>query len=238
MPAAAFWAFYRGGERRGAILTVHSLEFMSAVIADKFCHSSKHKLFLSRLDYCPNRPPACGYCIPDDRFGFGRAKVLISCDLYKSIMVHGLQIHFNFSVFPIVVMLLFLFYGCKDTTKLCQTVAWQRRKETLFPNLSCIKDKTIPLGNGRQSLKNGHGACPCWARCLPQVGNVLAPVGHDLYPFCGYLEWLEEPAGHPYCSPYYQVNQQTYNGYKHCRGKCFLSHFADDLLVVLYITGD
>ncbi len=43
--------------------------------------------------------------------------------------------------------------------------------------------KTIPLENGRQSLKNGHGACPCWVRCLPQVGNVLAPVGHDLYPF-------------------------------------------------------
>ena len=174
MPAAAFWAFYRGGERRGAILTVHSLEFMSAVIADKFCHSSKHKLFLSRLDYCPNRPPACGYCIPDDRFGFGRAKVLISCDLYKSIMVHGLQINFNFSVFPIVVMLLFLFYGCKDTTKLCQIVAWQIKKETLFPNLSCIKDKTTPLGNGRQSLKNGHGACPKWVTCLPRLGTICA----------------------------------------------------------------
>ena len=129
MPAAAFWAFYRGGEHRGAILTVHSLEFMSAVIADKFCHSSKHKLFLSCLDYSPQSPPsACGYCIPDDRFWFGRTKVLISCNPYKSIMVHGLQIHFNFSVFPIVAMLLFLFYGCKDTTKLCQIVAWQRRK--------------------------------------------------------------------------------------------------------------
>lgn len=123
VPTAAFRAFHRGGERRGTILTVHSLEFMSAVIADKFCHSSKHKLFLSRLDYCPNRPSACGYCIPDDRFGFGRTKVLISCEPYKSIMVHGLQIHFNFSVFPIAVMLLFLFYGCKDTTKLCQIVA-------------------------------------------------------------------------------------------------------------------
>ena len=54
VPAAAFRAFHRGGERRGTILTVHSLEFMSAVIADKSCHSSKHKLFLSRLDYCPN----------------------------------------------------------------------------------------------------------------------------------------------------------------------------------------
>lgn len=122
----------------------------------------------------PNRPPACGYCIPDDRFWFGRTKVLISCDPYKSIMVHGLQIHFNFSVFPIVVMLLFLFYGCKDTTKLCQIVAWQRRKETLFPNLSCIKDKTTPLENGRQSLKNGHGACPKWVTCLPRLGTICA----------------------------------------------------------------
>ena len=109
---------------------------------------------------------------------------MISCDPYKFIMVHGLQIHFNFSVFPIVVMLLFLFYGCKDTTKLCQIVAWQRRKETLFPNLFCIKDKTTPLENGRQSLKNGHGACPCWARCLPRLGNVLAPVGHGCCPKC------------------------------------------------------
>lgn len=30
--------------------------------------------------------------------------------------------------------------------------------------------KTTPLENGRRSLKNGH----------------------DLYPFCGYLEWLED----------------------------------------------
>lgn len=54
-------------------------------------------------------------------------------------MVHGLQIHFNFSVFPIVAMLLFLFYGCKDTTKLCQIVAWQIKKRNFVPEFILYK---------------------------------------------------------------------------------------------------
>ncbi len=32
--------------------------------------------------------------------------------------------------------------------------------------------KTIPLENGRQSLKNGHGACPKWVTCLPRLGTI------------------------------------------------------------------
>lgn len=139
MPAAAFWAFYRGGEHRGAILTVHSLEFMSAVIADKFCHSSKHKLFLSCLDYSPQSPRLLvdiAFLMTDSGLA---GQILISCNPYKSIMVHGLQIHFNFSVFPIVAMLLFLFYGCKDTTKLCQIVAWQIKKRNFVPEFILYK---------------------------------------------------------------------------------------------------
>ena len=67
MPAPAFRTFHRGAERRGLILAVHALKLMSAIIADKFSHSSKHSF--SVLDL------------------FSAAKVSISFELYKFIMV-------------------------------------------------------------------------------------------------------------------------------------------------------
>lgn len=85
---------------------------MSTVIADKFCHSSKHKLFLSRLDYCPS------------------------------------------------------------LTRLLVDIAFLMTGSGLAGQRYLFFYKTIPSENGRQSLRNGHGACPKWVTCLPRLGTI------------------------------------------------------------------
>ena len=44
--AAAVGAFHWLRQDRRAPLDVHSFEFVSAVVADKFCHSSKHSILV------------------------------------------------------------------------------------------------------------------------------------------------------------------------------------------------
>ena len=34
----------------------------------------------------------------------------------------------------------------------------------------------------RTLVQMGQGACPCWATCLPMLGTLLAPSGHDNCP--------------------------------------------------------
>lgn len=50
---------------------------------------------------------------PNGRFWLSKTKVLISCELYKSIMVQWLQPTSLFFIFRIVVILLLYFTGAK-----------------------------------------------------------------------------------------------------------------------------
>ena len=50
-------------------------------------------------------------------------------------------------------------------------------------DLEVCKDmQHIDLSHLYNSSINGHGACPCGARCLPMWGTMLAHVGHGACP--------------------------------------------------------
>ena len=44
----------------------------------------------------------------------------------------------------------------------------------------CFPNRQVgSLARITKTSGNGHGACPCWVRCLPRLGKLLAPIGHN-----------------------------------------------------------
>ena len=136
MHTATLWAFYRSGIYCTPPLAVHSHEFVSTIITDKFSHSSKHSF--SVLDL------------------FSAIKVSISFELYKFIMVQWLQ---KFSVILSRLFSCFVYSFCFSISfgRILCISPWIYQT-IMIPNYECSNCHTLDIS---QEPMPPYNSTPC-----------------------------------------------------------------------------